>query len=242
MVCGGLRWFSRFLTAHGHTDVLSSQILVVVCGGLRWCVVVCGGLWWFVVDCGGLSFSHTRLNFWSAKNRWKNSFWDRLKQFTRLPLHHCFACILTERHRTYCYQVLTKRLRLFVSIRQFMRRHKNEQSVNTEVGTRLFPMAVSLVIWQKCNLKWFPWRYCAKYDDRTWSTRIIILFVNKHAFLRIPNVRHASRTIFKCAVCVLQFYFAFLRNYCHENRNLKGHCIEFKYYADGIHSGLTPPG
>ena len=24
--------------------------------------------------------------------------------------------------------------------------------------------------------------------------------------------------------------------------NLKGHCIEFKYYADGIHSGLTPPG
>ena len=26
--------------------------------------------------------------------------------------------------------------------------------------------------------------------------------------------------------------------WCH----LKGHCIEFKYYADGIHSGLTPPG
>ena len=24
--------------------------------------------------------------------------------------------------------------------------------------------------------------------------------------------------------------------------DLKGHCIEFKYYADGIHSGLTPPG
>ena len=23
---------------------------------------------------------------------------------------------------------------------------------------------------------------------------------------------------------------------------LKGHCIEFKYYADGIHSRLTPPG
>ena len=54
MVCGGLRWFSRFLTAHGHTDVLSSQILVVVCGGLRWCVVICGGLWWFAVVCGGL--------------------------------------------------------------------------------------------------------------------------------------------------------------------------------------------
>ena len=25
-------------------------------------------------------------------------------------------------------------------------------------------------------------------------------------------------------------------------RYLKGHCIELKYYADGIHSGLTPPG
>ena len=24
--------------------------------------------------------------------------------------------------------------------------------------------------------------------------------------------------------------------------DLKGHCIEFKYYANGIHSGLTPPG
>ena len=54
MVCGGLRWFSRLLTAHGHTDVLSSQILVVVCGGLRWSVVVCSGLWWFAVVCGGL--------------------------------------------------------------------------------------------------------------------------------------------------------------------------------------------
>ena len=51
MVCGGL---AVFLTAHGHTDVLSSQILVVVCGGLRWFAVVCGGLRWFVVVCGGL--------------------------------------------------------------------------------------------------------------------------------------------------------------------------------------------
>ena len=25
-------------------------------------------------------------------------------------------------------------------------------------------------------------------------------------------------------------------------KSLKGHCIGFKYYADGIHSGLTPPG
>ena len=25
-------------------------------------------------------------------------------------------------------------------------------------------------------------------------------------------------------------------------KELKRGCIEFKYYADGIHSGLTPPG
>ena len=56
VVCGGL---AVFLTAHGHTDVLSSQILVLVCGGVWWFAVVCGGLRWFVVDCGGLSFSHT---------------------------------------------------------------------------------------------------------------------------------------------------------------------------------------
>ena len=33
-----------------------------------------------------------------------------------------------------------------------------------------------------------------------------------------------------------------LRDRCYEDRlrALKGHCIEFKYYADGIHSGLTP--
>ena len=29
---------------------------------------------------------------------------------------------------------------------------------------------------------------------------------------------------------------------CGKRCRLKGHCIEFKYYADGIHSGLTPPG
>ena len=30
--------------------------------------------------------------------------------------------------------------------------------------------------------------------------------------------------------------------YYRHARDLKGHCIEFKYYADGIHTGLTPPG
>ena len=47
VVCGGLPAFHRF-----HR--LSSQILVVVCGDLRWFVVVCGGLWWFAVVCDGL--------------------------------------------------------------------------------------------------------------------------------------------------------------------------------------------
>ena len=51
MVCGGLRWFDHFLTAHGHIDVLSSQIRVVVCGGVWWFAVVCGGLRWIAVVC-----------------------------------------------------------------------------------------------------------------------------------------------------------------------------------------------
>ena len=38
MVCGDLPAFHRFYR-------LSSQIMVVVCDGLRWFVVVCGGLW-----------------------------------------------------------------------------------------------------------------------------------------------------------------------------------------------------
>ena len=28
------------------------MVVVVVCGGVWWCVVVCGGVWWCVV-CGG---------------------------------------------------------------------------------------------------------------------------------------------------------------------------------------------
>ena len=66
MVCSGLWWFDRFLTAHGsYRRIIVPNSggdlwwFAVVCGGLRWFVVVCGGLWWFAVDCGGLSFSHT---------------------------------------------------------------------------------------------------------------------------------------------------------------------------------------
>ena len=46
VVCGGLP-ASSLLWLH----YLSSQILVVICGGLRLCVVVCGGVWWFAVVC-----------------------------------------------------------------------------------------------------------------------------------------------------------------------------------------------
>ena len=50
MVYGGLRWFVVVcggLPAYLWFHCLSSQILVVVCGDLRW-------FWWFVVFCGGL--------------------------------------------------------------------------------------------------------------------------------------------------------------------------------------------
>ena len=40
---------------------------------------------------------------------------------------------------------------------------------------------------------------------------------------------------------VLRWINAFL-SVRHQTVVLKGHCIEFKDYADGIHSGLTPPG
>ena len=65
MVCGGLWWFACIVS--GFTAY--SHILVVICGGLRWCVVVLGflrwfvvvygGLRWFAVIWGGLSFRHT---------------------------------------------------------------------------------------------------------------------------------------------------------------------------------------
>ena len=40
----------------------------------------------------------------------------------------------------------------------------------------------------------------------------------------------------RAGICLIKC----LTNYCKDI--LKGHCIEFKYYADVIHSGLTPPG
>ena len=49
VVCGGLPAFHCF-----HYQ--SSQILVVICGGLRWFVPFCGGLWSFAVVCGSLGW------------------------------------------------------------------------------------------------------------------------------------------------------------------------------------------
>ena len=66
---GGLQWFTVVyggLPASIWFHCLSSQILVVVCGGLI--VPLCGGLWCprFAVVWDGLSFSHTgvRLPAW----------------------------------------------------------------------------------------------------------------------------------------------------------------------------------
>ena len=51
MVCGGV-------PASSLVSLHMFQIMVVICGGLRWCVVVLGffpcGLWWFAVVCGDL--------------------------------------------------------------------------------------------------------------------------------------------------------------------------------------------
>ena len=34
--------------------VVCVGVVVVVCGGVWWCVVVCGGVWLCVVVCGGV--------------------------------------------------------------------------------------------------------------------------------------------------------------------------------------------
>ena len=51
VVCGGLRWFSRFFNG---TRSYRRIIVPNSGGGLWWFAVVCGGLWWFAVVCGGL--------------------------------------------------------------------------------------------------------------------------------------------------------------------------------------------
>ena len=58
VVCGGLRWFSRFFNGtRSYRRIIVPNSggglwwFAVVCGGLRWFVVVCGGLWWIAVVC-----------------------------------------------------------------------------------------------------------------------------------------------------------------------------------------------
>ena len=53
-----------------------------------------------------------------------------------------------------------------------------------------------------------------------------------------------SRKFHGASGTLLYLNLTFMNLYCRTGIliPLKGHCIEFKYYADGIHSGLTPPG
>ena len=77
------------------------------------------------------------------------------------------------------------------------------------------------------------------------------------AFLNTPTFPVFSPPTYFNPAFILRFYLSFIFYlafiYCvlftniiyrgtDTCNNLKGHCIEFKYYADGIHSGLTPPG
>ena len=48
VVCGGLRWFSRFFNG---TRSYRRIIVPNSGGGLWWFAVVCGGLWWIAVVC-----------------------------------------------------------------------------------------------------------------------------------------------------------------------------------------------
>ena len=51
------------------------------------------------------------------------------------------------------------------------------------------------------------------------------------AIARLAPFRHTLPTVYATSYGSAIFFSIVL----------KGHCIEFKYYADGIHSGLTPP-
>ena len=48
-----LKYQAFALSPDGHffPCLWPAGVVVVVCGGLCWCVVVCGGFWWFVVVC-----------------------------------------------------------------------------------------------------------------------------------------------------------------------------------------------
>ena len=51
VVCIGLRWFAVVWSFFIGTPP-NRRIIVPNSGGdLRWCVVVCGGLWWFALVC-----------------------------------------------------------------------------------------------------------------------------------------------------------------------------------------------
>ena len=67
---------------------------------------------------------------------------------------------------------------------------------------------------------------------------IVTWYCEQHAFVRWGSTLSPKFNVSNCvrqdgSLCPLFFYLYMDR--------LKGHCIEFKHYADGIHSGLTPP-
>ena len=86
----------------------------------------------------------------------------------------------------------------------------------------------------------FNWTeiFCPKIRlDRRLSIQIHVRFATftcrLYAFVGI--VSHARFTILSNRIWLIVMLNPI-------SEHLKGHCIEFKYYADGIHSGLTPPG
>ena len=67
-------------------------------------------------------------------------------------------------------------------------------------------------------------------------SHVMAILKSMNAFTQVlsrMHVLHVERCSHKMAILKVMNVFT---------QVLKGHCIEFKYYADGIHSGLTPPG
>ena len=69
---------------------------------------------------------------------------------------------------------------------------------------------------------------------------IIMIIYTVHRLIQTPV--HQSFGLVKCIVGLVGLatngvFGSHIRSF-----DLQGHCIEFIYYADGIHSGLTPPG
>ena len=80
-------------------------------------------------------------------------------------------------------------------------------------------------------------RWCSAEIPLEEGTSVVGLLGCLVDVLRSCTVLVESHSKVLCCVSVTKWLVLFITIY-----HLKGHCIEFKYYADGIHSGLTPPG